>query len=169
MGTSGPQVRASDADRAATADSLRAHCAAGRLEVGELEERVAAALAARTLDELDVLVQDLPAERRTSTPVQTPTRGRMRIGLPGVRGFHQQHELHVKRDRVFREVRQHIVPGMVAAGYNVIASAENELLVFERDRDRVVVSLSESGDTATRLTVQGAAPRHIRKAFANIA
>ena len=53
-------IRASDADREATAGTLRDHAVAGRLTPDELDERVGRALAARTLGELDALVADLP-------------------------------------------------------------------------------------------------------------
>jgi hypothetical protein len=168
MSSDQPRVRASDADRAAVADALRAHCAAGRLDVDELEQRLAAALAARTLGELDALVRDLPAKPVAAGPGQAGAPGRNRAGLPGVRSFRQQHELRVKRDRVFAEVRANIVPAMVAAGYDVVDAIEDEMLVFERDRNRVVVALSDSGETGTRLTVQGTASRAVRKAFANL-
>jgi hypothetical protein len=66
-------LRASDADREAVADILRAQCAAGRLEVWELEERLSAALAARTLGDLDRLLADFPDGRST---VRVPRRER---------------------------------------------------------------------------------------------
>jgi len=53
-------VRASDADRDAAAAALRSHFAAGRLDAGELDERLAAALSARTLGELHAVMADLP-------------------------------------------------------------------------------------------------------------
>ncbi len=53
-------LRASDADRAATAELLQRHYAAGRLEAHEFEERVGRCYAARTMGELDDLVADLP-------------------------------------------------------------------------------------------------------------
>jgi hypothetical protein len=52
-------VRASDADRAATAELLQRHYAAGRLETQEFEERVRRCYAARTIGELRALVVDL--------------------------------------------------------------------------------------------------------------
>ena len=61
-------LRASDADREAVADRLRNASAEGRLLAHELEERVALALRARTYGELDAVVADLPAARRTSRP-----------------------------------------------------------------------------------------------------
>jgi hypothetical protein len=55
-----PDVRASDADRAATAELLQRHYAAGRLETQEFEERIGRSYAARTTGELHDLIVDLP-------------------------------------------------------------------------------------------------------------
>jgi Domain of unknown function (DUF1707) len=65
-------LRASDAERDEVAERLRKASIEGRLLAEELEERLAAALTARTLGELDALVADLP--RAAS--------GRRRGGLP---------------------------------------------------------------------------------------
>jgi Domain of unknown function (DUF1707) len=54
-------LRASDADREAVAERLRRAAVEGRLEPDELEERLHAALRARTYGELRRLVGDLPA------------------------------------------------------------------------------------------------------------
>ena len=54
-------MRASDAEREAMADTLRAHAVAGRLDTDELEERLQAAYQARTTAELAQLRRDLPA------------------------------------------------------------------------------------------------------------
>jgi Domain of unknown function (DUF1707) len=54
-------LRASDADRDAVAERLRRAAVEGRLESDELEERLHAALRARTYGELDRLLGDLPA------------------------------------------------------------------------------------------------------------
>jgi hypothetical protein len=56
-----PGVRASDAERDAIAEELRAHSIVGRLDTDELEERLQAAYGARTTDELQALRRDLPA------------------------------------------------------------------------------------------------------------
>jgi hypothetical protein len=64
-------IRASDADREATATLLRRGHAEGRIDTAELEERVERCYVARTLGELEQLVQDLPAER----PRQRRARG----------------------------------------------------------------------------------------------
>jgi hypothetical protein len=51
---------ASDAEREACAVRLRDAAAEGRLDVAELEERLTAAYAARTQQDLDALTADLP-------------------------------------------------------------------------------------------------------------
>lgn len=53
-------LRASHADRDRVVDVLRTAAGDGRLTVDELDERVEAALTARTLKELDILTADLP-------------------------------------------------------------------------------------------------------------
>ena len=82
-------LRASDADREAVAERLRHAAVEGRLEPDELEERLHAALRARTYGDLRRLLTDLPAkpmawERRRVEAM--PTVGdalavAMRIGL----------------------------------------------------------------------------------------
>ena len=57
-------LRASDSDREHIAERLRKATAEGRLVAEELEERLGAALRARTYGELDALVADLPRERQ---------------------------------------------------------------------------------------------------------
>jgi Domain of unknown function (DUF1707) len=75
-----PELRASDADRERVVAALRDHAAAGRLEPSELEERVEAALAARTVGDLEPLLADLPRRPPAPAPSQ-PRRGAWR--LPG--------------------------------------------------------------------------------------
>ncbi|MFE5792808.1 DUF1707 domain-containing protein [Streptomyces sp. NPDC056503] len=58
---SSPGVRASHADRDRVVDVLRIAAGDGRLTADELDERLEAALSARTLGELAVLTADLPA------------------------------------------------------------------------------------------------------------
>jgi hypothetical protein len=58
-----PSLRASDADRDAIAARLHEAAVEGRLEPDELEQRLHAALRARTYGELGRLVADLPAAR----------------------------------------------------------------------------------------------------------
>jgi hypothetical protein len=72
-------LRASDADRDAVTDRLREAAGEGRLEPEELEQRVDAALRARTYGELAQLVVDLPRRRdmpwRTRGPRTSPIAG----------------------------------------------------------------------------------------------
>ena len=64
-------VRASDADRDRTTEMLREQAGLGRLDPEELEERLEAALKAKTLADLDALTADLPpAEARRERPRQ---------------------------------------------------------------------------------------------------
>ena len=53
-------LRASDADRDAVAERLRAAAVEGRLDADELEQRVHVALRARTYGQLQQLLDDLP-------------------------------------------------------------------------------------------------------------
>ncbi len=53
-------LRASDAERERVAAALRDHAAEGRLDMGELGERLEGAYSARTRNELGVLTSDLP-------------------------------------------------------------------------------------------------------------
>jgi len=55
------RIRAADADREHATARLREHFAAGRLTSGELDERISAALTAKTYGELRQLMADLPA------------------------------------------------------------------------------------------------------------
>jgi hypothetical protein len=57
-----PSLRASHADRDRTVEALRDAAGDGRLTASELDERVEAALTARTGSELAALTADLPAE-----------------------------------------------------------------------------------------------------------
>ncbi|PTM97121.1 uncharacterized protein DUF1707 [Streptomyces sp. VMFN-G11Ma] len=59
-GEASPDLRASHADRDRVVDVLRVAAGDGRLTVEELDERVEAALTARTMGELAVLTADLP-------------------------------------------------------------------------------------------------------------
>jgi Domain of unknown function (DUF1707) len=63
-----PGLRASDADRDRVIDLLRAAVADGRLDPAEFDERLDAALAARTIDALAPLTADLIAVPGALTP-----------------------------------------------------------------------------------------------------
>ncbi len=57
-----PNLRASDAERDATADRLRQHHTDGRLDPEEFQERLDKCFAAKTVGELAELTRDLPGE-----------------------------------------------------------------------------------------------------------
>ena len=59
-----PAIRASDAEREHAVELLRTHAVDGRLTLGEFAQRVDAAYAAKTRDELERLTDDLPAGER---------------------------------------------------------------------------------------------------------
>jgi hypothetical protein len=67
-----PVVRASDAERDHVVTRLREASVEGRLTLEEFTDRMTAAFEARTHGELDVLVQDLPAQ--TAPEQQPPAR-----------------------------------------------------------------------------------------------
>ena len=54
------RIRVSDADRSEVIDRLQRATAEGRLDLDELDDRISAALAARTWSDVDPLVEDLP-------------------------------------------------------------------------------------------------------------
>src|SRR3954452_20915466 len=66
-------MRASDADRDAVIELLKARTADGSLTLDEFAERVDSALSARTRGDLDVVKVDLAGAPRTSTTRRSPT------------------------------------------------------------------------------------------------
>jgi Domain of unknown function (DUF1707) len=81
--TRGAGLRAGDRDRDGIADVLREQHVAGRLDADEFQERLDRAYAAKTFDELDELVGDLPRSEPAARaqPAQRAWRAR---GLPVV-------------------------------------------------------------------------------------
>jgi hypothetical protein len=74
-GNRDPKVRASDADREAIAEILRTQHAEGRLDSEEMQERIDACYQAKTVGELDQLLDDLPRPERAE-------HDRPRFGFP---------------------------------------------------------------------------------------
>ena len=68
------RIRVSDADRHGVIDRLQEATSEGRLNLDELDVRIADALTARTWSDLDVLVDDLPdpPEPEWAEPVDEP-------------------------------------------------------------------------------------------------
>ena len=79
-----PAVRASDRERDAVVQRVQQAFAEGRLDDAEFDERMRAALTARTHADLDVLLADLPAETAAPGPVPA-TAGRGSSGRGGSR------------------------------------------------------------------------------------
>jgi len=73
-------VRASDAERDGAAARLQAAFAEGRLDDAEFDQRMRAALTARTRTDLDRLTTDLPAEAPAPLPA-VPGRGPGRFAV----------------------------------------------------------------------------------------
>jgi hypothetical protein len=185
-------IRAADQDRERAAAALRTHCGAGRLTVDELEERLEAAYAARTLGELDALMADLPALQTWSAPASRPERA-VRVG-PGLRAFQQRYELAVARDVAFRHALDHVVPAMVGFGYEVTHRDDGRRLSFAiderpawvpfvcifafplgllaltaRNRHTVTVEFDDlSRGDGSVMRAYGQARRPVRKAFADL-
>jgi Domain of unknown function (DUF1707) len=73
-----PNLRASDADRDASADRLRQHHTDGRIDQDEFQERLDRCFAAKTVGELAELTRDLPDDTARHRPA-----GRTGFGLLG--------------------------------------------------------------------------------------
>jgi hypothetical protein len=65
-------LRVSDADREQVAGRLREHFAEGRLTSEELDERVSAALGAKTVGQLRAVMTDLPEPEPVGAPGGSP-------------------------------------------------------------------------------------------------
>ncbi|MEV5827734.1 DUF1707 domain-containing protein [Spirillospora sp. NPDC052242] len=91
-------LRIGDAERDAVVVALHDHFAAGRLDRAELDERMDAALAAKTRGDLRALVRDLPPphglpEAAQDRPRPAPVPGQVPWGHPGLMyaGPHRVH------------------------------------------------------------------------------
>jgi hypothetical protein len=86
-----PDLRIGDAERDAAAERLREGYAQGRLTLDEFNERLAAAMAARTDRELRQLTQDLPQPVAASLPLprSAPGDGWQRSGYDHQHGTNQ--------------------------------------------------------------------------------
>jgi Domain of unknown function (DUF1707) len=94
---SSPALRASDADRDRFIEVLRAAVADGRLDQAEFDERLDAALTARTIDALAPLTADLIAAPGTGGAVTLPPAGMPAQPAAELLTIKQKHGL-VRRD-----------------------------------------------------------------------
>lgn len=77
-----PSVRVSDADRDAVVSELGTHFQDGRLDRDELDQRIGAAIGAKTRADLDLLLTDLPAlTHQAGAPASPPGDRRPRLRL----------------------------------------------------------------------------------------
>jgi Domain of unknown function (DUF1707) len=166
-------MRASDDDREQAVTELKAHCAAGRLTLDELPDRVERAYAAATLDELAELTRDLP-QRAPQAP--RPEAARAAAGsrprIPGVFPFSETIEVERPVAEVETAVLRAIAPRLARAGFNLVASDRGNLVFVRTGRllrtHRVQLTLHDLGDGRTHLMAHGTAPLGIRRAFAEL-
>ena len=83
------RIRVSDADRERAAARLREHFAEGRLSPDELDERIAAALTAKTVGDVRRILADLPGPvpappQARRSPPRAPRPGRTRRRGPRI-------------------------------------------------------------------------------------
>jgi DUF1707 SHOCT-like domain len=69
-------VRLSDADREQLFETLKRHAAAGRLDLPELERRVAVVAAAQTREDAGAVMADLPPLAQAASTERRPHRGK---------------------------------------------------------------------------------------------
>jgi len=124
----GGNVRASDRDRAKVIAELRTHCVEGRIDIDELELRIARATSSDTIHDLAEIVADLPI---VSVPDEQPHRGPVRIGPPGIRPFTQRLVVPAAVERTRTIALDTIAPGLNAFGYALEHQSPAELQ-FER-------------------------------------
>ncbi len=183
------ELRASDADRDAAVEHLRAHHLSGRLDDRELEERVERVHRSRTLRELAVLGEDLPAHEpapdRPAPPVRLPRR-------PGVRPVHELRDLDVRALDLYDDVLDRLAPLLARYGYvleehdgetlrfayayrpgwayvvSVLAFPIGLLALTARDEDEITVRVTSRGPGRSRLVVYGFAPLGLRRELAGI-
>ncbi|ROO86751.1 uncharacterized protein DUF1707 [Actinocorallia herbida] len=138
-----PALRASDADRDRAIDLLRAAVADGRLTPAEFDERVEAALTARTIDALTPLVTDLIASPGGGALTLPP------VGAPAPELL----TIKEKHGTVRREGRWHL-PHRLA-----LRTAWSDVLLDLTDAVRtapeLVIDLRVSGGTIELLLAPG--------------
>src|SRR5579875_738961 len=105
-------LRASDQERDVAVMQLREHCAAGRLSLEELDQRVGRAYEAMTRAELAGVLEDLPT---VSSARQV--RGDRRVFWPGVSAFNEVRHLSASCVECYDSALREIVPRLGTHGY----------------------------------------------------
>jgi Domain of unknown function (DUF1707) len=177
----GDAVRASDEDRERVVAALKEHCAAGRLTLAELPDRVERAYAATTLKELARLTDDLPgrppprrdppAASAAKPPRASAASAAKPPRMPGVAPFSETIEVDRPMTAVETAVLHQLARLLARAGFALIGS-DRRTLTFHRSgilrTHRVQLTLDDLGDERTRLTAHGSASLKIRRAFAEL-
>jgi len=179
-------LRCSDADRDRAAELLRGHAAVGRLTVDELDERVAAALSAKTHRDLSRLVRDLPSgEPPRPLPARKPPR------MPGRAHFAETWRAPSDVETTMTELMTHVAPPLAGGGYRLIERSPHRLVfaksrrpvwtivvaiavfpigllaLLHQDEEHVVIDLQPAG-RETLVSATGMAPLEVRRAFATL-
>lgn len=177
------QLRASDAEREAAVRALRTAAEEGRLDTDELEERVAAAYAAKTRGELTALMQDLPSGRALSVPPPSQ--------LPHTPGLIARWHAPLPLDQATADLMRFVGPPLHAYGYRLVSSSRTQLQ-FERthrptwtvivavvlfplgllallhtERDVITLSATDHG-ASTTIVAAGNAPPGLRHALSGL-
>ncbi len=177
-------LRCSDDDRDRVAELLRGHAALGRLTVDELDERVAAALSAKTNGELAVLLRDLP-----TGPPPRPVPARKPPKMPGRAYFAETWKAPASAEVAMTELMTHVAPPLATAGYRLVERSPHRLVfsksrrpvwtivvsiavfpigllaLLHQDEEHVVLDLQPAGRD-TLVSATGNAPLAVRRAFA---
>lgn len=186
------RTRASDSERERVADRLRDAAAEGRITVDELDERIAAAYAAVTRGDLDVLLDDLPVAREEPKLMEPRRERKSRLPwLPGRYTFEMRWRAPATRSAAMADLMEYVTPPMNRFGYDLVDRTPDRL-VFEREtfpmwaiapavflfpfgllalllrnRERVAIELLER-DGETLLYAHGVAPLAVRRAFVGL-
>ena len=80
--SSGPALRASDADREAVAERLRVAAVDGRIDAEELEERLSEVYKARWVADLNRLVADVSSSKRSRIALNRTAASRSTPSVP---------------------------------------------------------------------------------------
>lgn len=191
--SSGParELRLSDAEREFAVSDLKEHCAAGRLSLGELPERVALVYRATTYGELAEAMGDLP-ELANAASSPRPRRPSRRPMLPGRAPFLETREVPRPPEEVLGEALETMAPGLTRFGYEIVL-IERDRIVFERsvrpawtiliaiftfplgllallfkESEQLTVAVEGLGGSRTRLAIHGKGPLQVRRAVAGL-
>ena len=156
----------------------------------ELDQRLEGVMGARTIRDLAELVYDLPT---IAAPAEHPEpTQRVGVGPPGTLPFTRRVMVPAPREETRALLLDKIAPGLNAFGYELVDQSPNGLVfersgrpgwtvavaillfplgllaLLQRKTDRIVISLEERAPRQTNMTAHGAAPRRVRKAFAQL-